>query len=276
MPDFWFLLIIQPFTNALLFLYTLVGNNFVIAIALFTVIIRLATVPMTMAGQKNQQRMQELQPKIKEIQEKYKENPEKMNAELAAIGFSPMTMMGGCLPMFIQMPFLIGLYQSISHVMAVTPLALVDLYHAVYPFFPGVAKLVPVNSHFIWLNLALPDPFYILPALVFATTWVSQKAITPPAQPNADSQTASMTQNMGITMSVMFGFMALQFASGLSIYFIVSNLISMIQYPLTNPLQRQRLLARLRGEKLPELPPAKTPKNTKVSNNKPAKASAKK
>jgi YidC/Oxa1 family membrane protein insertase len=274
MPDFWSLFILNPFANALLYLYTLVGNNFIIAIALFTVIIRLATVPTTLASQKNQQKMQELQPKIKEIQDKYKDNPEKMNAELAAIGFSPMTMMGGCLPMLIQFPFLIGLYQSITRVMAVSPLALVDLYHSIYPFFPNVAKLVPVNSHFLWLNLALPDPFLVLPALVFASTFISQKAITPAAPPatgGGDNQTAQMTQSMGITMAVMFGFMSLQFASGLSIYFIVSNLISMVQYPLSNPAQRQRLLARLRGEKLPELNSGKKSSSKAVVNNKPSK-----
>lgn len=286
MPDFWSLLILNPFANALLYLYTLVGNNFVIAIALFTVIIRLATVPTTLASQKNQAKMQELQPKIKEIQDKYKDNPEKMNAELAAIGFSPMTMMGGCLPMLIQFPFLIGLYQSITRVMAVSPLALVDLYHSIYPFFPNVAKLVPVNSHFLWLNLALPDPILVLPALVFASTFISQKAITPAAPPSGgDNQTAQMTQSMGITMAVMFGFMSLQFASGLSIYFIVSNLISMVQYPLSNPQQRQRLLARLRGEQLPELNPAKpaktnkssgSSKSAKANGGKPVKADAKK
>jgi YidC/Oxa1 family membrane protein insertase len=225
--------------------------------------------------------MQELQPKIKEIQDKYKDNPEKMNAELAAIGFSPMTMMGGCLPMLIQFPFLIGLYQSITRVMAVSPLALVDLYHSIYPFFPNVASLVPVNSHFLWLNLALPDPFLVLPALVFASTFISQKAITPPAPPaGGDNQTAQMTQSMGITMAVMFGFMSLQFASGLSIYFIVSNLISMVQYPLSNPQQRQRLLARLRGEQLPDPKANKNTKavakSSKTSSTKPVKADAKK
>ncbi len=287
MPDFWSLFILNPFTNALLYLYTLVGNNFIIAITLFTVLVRLATVPTTLASQKNQQRMQELQPKIKEIQDKYKDNPEKMNAELAAIGFSPMTMMGGCLPMLIQFPFLIGLYQSINRVMAVSPLALIDLYHSIYPFFPGVAKLVPVQSHFLWLNLALPDPFLVLPALVFASTFISQKAITPAAPPaGADNQTAQMTQNMGMTMAVMFGFMSLQFASGLSIYFIVSNLISMVQYPLSNPQSREKLLARvrafMRGEKMPELPAKQASKTTKSSSkpvkasDKPAKAGAKK
>lgn len=283
MPDFWNLLIIHPFSNALLFLYTLVGHNFVIAISLFTILVRLATVPTTLASQKNAARMQEMQPKIKEIQEKYRDNPEKMNAELAAIGMGPMTMLGGCLPMLIQFPFLIGLYQTITRVMAVSPLALVDLYHSIYKFFPGFAALVPVNSHLdlFWgvykLNLALPDSsgLYILPALVFATTYISQKAITPPAQPGADPQMAQTTQTMGITMSVMFGFMALSFASGLSIYFIVSNLISMVQYPLSNPQQRARLLARLRGEKLPEPAPAKGARPAK-SSNKPAKAGAKK
>lgn len=269
----WNTLIIYPFTNALLFLYTLVGNNFTIAIAVFTVLIRLITVPLTLASQKNQQRMAEMQPKIKEIQTKYKDQPEKMNAEMMALGVGPTQMLGGCLPMLIQMPVMIGLYQAINHVMAVTPLSLLDLYHSIYPFFPNVDKLVPVQSHFLWLNLALPDPFYVLPALVFATTWLSQKLISPPAQPGADQQTAAMTQQMGITMSIMFGFMSLQFASGLSIYFIVSNLVSMVQYPLSNPQQRKRLWARLRGEALPEPPPP--PKSGK-SSGKPAKAGSKK
>ncbi|MBM4421876.1 MAG: membrane protein insertase YidC [Chloroflexi bacterium] len=273
----WNTLILYPFTNALLFLYTLVGNNFTLAIAIFTVLVRLITVPFTMAGQKNQQRMSEMQPKIKEIQEKYKDQPEKLNAELAAIGFSPFSMVGGCLPMLLQFPIMIGLYQSITHAMAVTPLSLVDLYHAIYPFFPNFDKLIPVNSHFLWLNLALPDPFYVLPVLVFATTWLSQKLITPPPQPGADTQTTQMTQSMGISMSVMFGFMSLQFASGLSIYFIVSNLVSMVQYPLSNAQQRKRLFAFLRGEKLPE--PAPAPKGQKALGKppaKPAKAGAKK
>jgi YidC/Oxa1 family membrane protein insertase len=275
MFDFiWNQFINYPFTNALLYLYALIGNNFVLAITIFTVIIRLITVPFTLSSQKSQQRMQELQPRIKEVQEKYRHEPEKLNAEMAALGVNPLSMVGGCLPMILQFPILIGLYQAINHVMAVTPLALVDLYHAIYPFFPNFDKLIPVNSRFLWLNLAQPDPFFVLPALVFATTWLSQKLISPPAQAGTDPQQAQMTQQMGIMMSVMFGFMSLQFASGLSIYFIISNLVSMVQYPLSNPKQRQRLLAYLRGEKQPE-PEPKTVKGSKPSG-KPAKAGAKK
>jgi YidC/Oxa1 family membrane protein insertase len=159
-------------------------------------------------------------------------------------------------------------------VMAVTPLSLVDLYKSIYPFFPNFDQLVPINNHFFWLNLALPDPIYVLPVLVVATTWLSQKFISPPPAPGADPQTAQMTQTMGVTMSMMFGWMSLSFASGLSIYFIVSNIISMVQYPLSNPTQRARLFARLRGEKLPE--PVAAPKKLNKPTNKPAKAGAKK
>ncbi len=279
----WETFILNPFTNALLLLYTWVGYNFTLAIAIFTVAIRLLTVPLTMSSQKNQQRMSAMQPQIKELQAKYKDQPEKLNAEMAALGFGPMTMLGGCLPMVLQFPVMIGLYQSITHVMAVAPLSLVDLYHAIYPIFPNFDKLIPVNSHFFWLNLALPDPFYILPALVFATTWLSQKLITPPPQPGADTgQAAEMTKTMGITMSVMFGFMSLQFASGLSIYFIVSNLVSMVQYPMSNAQQRARLLAFLRREPMPVIAaPASATKNSKASNKsakaaRAAKAGAKK
>jgi YidC/Oxa1 family membrane protein insertase len=208
-----------------------------------------------------------------------------MSAEMAALGVNPFTMMGGCLPMLLQFPILIGLYQAINHVMAVTPLALVDLYHAIYPFFPNFDKLVPVKSQFFclpndwcWLNLAQPDPYLILPALVFATTWLSQKLISPPPAAGADPQQAQMTQQMGIMMSVMFGFMSLQFASGLSIYFIISNLVSMVQYPLSNPQQRRRLIAFLRREPLPAIEPPKSAKSAKSakSGSKPAKPGGKK
>lgn len=277
----WNLFIINPFTNALLYLYSLVGNSFTLAIVIFTVLIRLLTMPLLGSSQRNQQKMQAMQPQIKEIQDKYRDQPEKMNAEFARLGFNPVTStLGGCLPMLLQFPVMIGLYQSINHVMAVTPLSLVDLYHAIYPFFPNFDKLIPVNNHFLWLNLALPDQFYVLPVLVAATTYLSQLFITPPPQPGADQQTTAMTKQMGIMMTLMFGMFSLNFASGLSIYFIVSNLISMVQYPLMNAQQRARLLAFIRREPAPAIAaPVKSGRPTAKpagKSGKPAKAGAKK
>ena len=143
-----------------------------------------------------------------------------------AKGINPLA---GCLPTLIQFPILIGLYRAINVVMATTPLQLMDLSRHVYPFLPNAASLIPIGNLFLWLNLGQPDPFYVLPVLVTATTWLQQKLITPPS---ADAQSAQMAQSMSVTMPLMFGFFSLSFPSGLSIYFIVSNLMGIAQYGL--------------------------------------------
>ena len=71
---------------------------------------------------------------------------------------------------------------------------------------------------------------YALPVLVLATSWLQQKLLTPPTASGDQSQAGAMNQQMQIMMPLMFGFMSIQFATGLSIYFIISNLIGMAQY----------------------------------------------
>ena len=270
----WNAIILYPFTNALLLLYSLVGNSFTLAIVIFTVLIRVVTIPLTVWAHKNQQRMTEMQPVMKELQEKYKDQPEKLQAEMAKLGFGPTTMLGGCLPMLLQFPIMIGLYQSITYVMAVSPLTLIDLYHAIYPIFPNFDQLIPVNNHFFWLNLALPDPYYVLPALVVATTWLSQQMVTPAPTADGGGQAAEMARSMSLSTTVVFGFMSLQFASGLSIYFVVSNIATAVQYAWTNEYQRKRIIAFLKREPMPEVKKVTTSKGSKPG--KALKAGAKK
>jgi YidC/Oxa1 family membrane protein insertase len=90
------------------------------------------------------------------------------------------------------------------------------------------------------MNQGLPDPFYVMPLLVAATTWVQSKVMTPVS---ADPQAAQMSQTMALTSTLMFGWFSLSFASGLSIYFIVGNLVSIIQYSFTNPINWRNLLS---------------------------------
>jgi len=110
--------------------------------------------------------------------------------------------------------------------------------------YPGIdlTNLLPIESNFLWLNLGQPDPLYILPILVFVTMFVQTK-FTSPSTPKkddaaknkkggkeqADDPTAAMTQSMQYTMPIMFGFFSLSFQSGLSIYFVLSNLIGIAQ-----------------------------------------------
>ena len=227
----WDAFVINPMVNALLLLYQFLGRNFVLAITVFTVLVRLVTLPLNLRQQRSSMRMQEMQPQIQAIQKKYKDNPQKMQEEFQRIGYNPAETLSGCLPLVIQFPILIGLYRAILIVLGSTPLALLELTQRVNPGI-DLTPLLPISNKFAWLNLGQPDPFYILPILVLATMFLQQKLLTPAApktQNNEDNPAAAMTQSMQYTMPLMFGFFSLSFPAGLSIYFILANIIGIGQ-----------------------------------------------
>jgi YidC/Oxa1 family membrane protein insertase len=233
----WDTLIISPFTNILLLIYGLLGHNFAIAILVFTVIIRLVTYPLTAQQQKSARAMQDLQPRIKELQKKYAKDKDKQNQEMMTLykeaGVNPL---GGCLPLLLQFPILIGLYQVIMLVMAVNPLQMLNLTkHLQGPLTLGISNLlhtpvasfVPLNDRFLWLSLGQADPFYLLPIVVVATTYWQQKIMTPPS---TDAQSQAMNQQMAIMMPLMFGYFVMISPSGLGLYWLISNVIGIVQY----------------------------------------------
>ena len=234
----WDLLIINPMINGMLLFYGLLGHQFILAIIALTILIRILVFPLSLKQQRSMMTMQALQgsKEWQDIQKKFKGDREKLAQEQMRMyreyGVNPA---GGCLPTLIQFPVLIGLYQSILRVLAVSPLQLVDLAHRVY--LPSLAALVPLNDRFLWLNLGQPDPFYVLPILVVVTTWAQQKLLT---APNPDPQAAGMNQTMQIMMPLMFGFFALSFSSALSIYFVISNVVGVAQYAAINRWFRGR------------------------------------
>lgn len=227
----WNTLIVDPMINALLFFYNLLGQNFILALTFFTVLIRLLTLPLNIRQQRSMIKTQEIQPQIQAIQKKYKDNPQKMQEEFKRIGYNPADSLTGCLPTLIQFPILIGLYQAIIVSLGSTPQSLFELVPRVYPFI-DLQQLVPIENTFAWLNLSQPDPFFILPILVAGSMYIQQKLMAPPNQ-NKNAQdanpAAAMTQSMQYTMPLMFGFFSLQFPSGLSIYFILANVIGIAQ-----------------------------------------------
>ncbi len=231
----WDLIILNPMVNVLLWLYGIFGHNYLLAILFFTLLTRLLIFPLTWQQQKSTLAMQKLQPELTKLREKYKNDPETLNTKMMELyreaGANPL---GGCLPTLIQFPILIGLYQAITRSLAASPLQLIELSQHIYhpvpawlSWLPNAAALIPLNSRFGWLNLALPDPYYILPILVVVTTWLQNKLMTPP---NADPQQAAMNRSMQLTMPLFIGYISLTFPSGLSIYWIVSNVIGFVQY----------------------------------------------
>lgn len=241
----WDTLILNPMLNALLFLYSVLFQNFTLTILVFTVLIRVITYPLTHQQQKSTKKMADLQQSDawKKMQEKYAKDKEKIAQEQMKMykeaGVNPF---GSCLPMLIQFPVLIGLYQAISLAMAASPVQLLDLSKHIYPFLPNVAGLIPLQNQFLWLNLGLPDPFFVLPLLVVVTTWLQSKVMTPPTA-SADPQAAQMSQTMAMTMPLMIGYMSLQFPSGLSIYWVIGNVVSVVQYAITTPINWKSVLS---------------------------------
>lgn len=229
MGQIWTQFFLQPMLNGLLLLYGALGQNFAAAIAVFTIIIRLLTLPLSLPQQRSAKKMQELQPKLQELQKKYKDDKEKLaQAQMELYREAGVNPLGGCLPLLIQFPIWIGLYQSIAQTLAAGPLQLLNLSTNIYKSLPWLSTLVPVKNTFLWLDLGKPDPLYILPVLVVATTWFQQKVMSPPS---SDPQSASMNQSMQVMFPLMLGFFSLQFPSGLALYFVVSNIVGIvIQY----------------------------------------------
>lgn len=144
MTELWNLVIFNPMLNGLLFLYNLLGHNFAISIVVFTILVRVLMLPLTLSQQRSAQASQELQPKLQELQKKYKNDREKLNEETMKLyrehGVNPL----GCvLPMLIQLPIWIGLYQSIIHALSENPTQLVNLGKHIYSTFPILSSLAP-------------------------------------------------------------------------------------------------------------------------------------
>jgi YidC/Oxa1 family membrane protein insertase len=186
-------------------------------------------------------RTQKMQPQIQAIQKKYKDNPQKMQEEFSKIGYNPAESLTGCLPMLIQMPILFGMFTVFRIMLGTTPQALYELTQRVYSGI-DLSSILPINTTFLWWNLGQPDPYLVLPVLVFATMFIQQKYMSPTAKKKKDGKddpTAAMSQSMQYTMPLMFGFFSLQFQAGLSIYFIFSNLIGILQSLYTRRVMQQ-------------------------------------
>jgi YidC/Oxa1 family membrane protein insertase len=228
----WELIILNPMINVLIVVSKYIFNSPGLAIIIFTVIIRTAMYPLTKKQLQSSKKMQELQPKIQELQKKYGKDRQRMAKEQAALlKETGVTNIGCILPMIIQMPIWIALYQSIMRVVATAPEELLNLSRHLYPSWGLVFPMVPLNSQFLWLDLGAPDKLMILPILVGGSMWLQQKMVTPQ---NTDPQQQAQSQMMLWMMPLMFAFMTMSFASGLALYWVTSNIVSIVmQYFVT-------------------------------------------
>ncbi len=208
----WFSFVAKPLFLALRYIYDHWIHNYGWAIVLFTIIINMAFLPLKLKQIRSAQGMQRVAPVIKGIQEKYKQykfndpRKQRMQQEIMKVykehNINPL---GGCLPMLLQLPFLYGFYMVLY--------VSIELRHA--PWFGWVK------------DLSAPDPYYLLPIVMTVSMFFMQK-MTPmtmgdPAQ-----------QRMMMIMPIVFGFISLNFASGLVLYWMTSNLVGIGQQVFIN------------------------------------------
>lgn len=195
----FFAIIVKPLFYVLTFFYEYVGN-YGWAIIILTVLIKLIFWPMTDKSYKSMKAMQKLQPEMQKLKDKYKNDRDRMNLEIMNLyKENRVNPMSGCLPLIIQMPIFFALYQTL--------MIMIELRHA--PFM-------------LWItDLAAKDPYYITP-IVMGATMVLQQKLTP-------SQLDPIQQKMMMIMPVVFTFICLNMPSGLVVYWLVNNVLSIAQ-----------------------------------------------
>lgn len=172
-----------------------------IVLILFGILIRVLLWPLNQKAMRSSMAMQAIQPELKAIQEKHKDNPQKLQQEMFKLykehNVNPL---GGCLPLLIPLPVLFAL------------------------FFVFESTIELRGTPFLWLHdLSRPDPYYIIPLIMGGSMYVLNKIAQRGMQPNP--QTKIMLYAMPVVMTVLFA----KFASGLNLYYSVSNIVSIPQ-----------------------------------------------
>ena len=196
------------------------SGNYGVAIILLTILVRVVLFPLTYKGMVSMKRMQKLQPKMVDLREKYKNNKEKLNKEMIGMysryGVNPL---GGCLPIALQIPIFFALYSAL--------MGSIELRHE--PFM-------------LWIvDLSAKDPLYVTPILMGLTMFIQQK-LTPSAMDPTQ-------QKIMMWMPVIFLVFMMNFPSGLVLYWLTSNLLSILQQVIINRVNVPDLVEKQKKKK---------------------------
>lgn len=200
----WFAIIAKPLLHTINLFYGYL-HNYGLAIILITVILKILFFPLTNKSYKSMKEMQKLQPKMQVLKEKFKDDKDGLNRSVMELYKThKVNPLGGCLPMIVQIPVFFGLYKALMFS--------VELRHA--PFY-------------FWLqDLSAKDPYYITPIIMGASMFIQQK-MTPT---NMDPMQAKMMLALPVVFTAMF----LNFPSGLVLYWLVNNILTIAQQMYIN------------------------------------------
>jgi len=196
----WIKWLALPLLKGLKFIYNYV-HNYGVAIIILTILVKILTWPLGNMSYKSMKEMQKLQPKIKDLQEKFKDDKAKIQqATMELYKKHKVNPMGGCFPIVIQIPIFFALYRALLYS--------IELRHSPFLF---------------WIqDLSAKDPYYVTPIIMGATMFLQQKMSPAPGG-------NEMQAKMMMWMPVIFTFLFLNFPSGLVIYWLFNNILSIGQ-----------------------------------------------
>jgi YidC/Oxa1 family membrane protein insertase len=206
-------------TELLLWMHQTLSLAYGWVLVLFGIAVRLLLWPLNQKAMKSSVAMQAVQPLMKDIQTRHKDDPQRLQQEMLKLYKEhKVNPLGGCLPMLLPFPILLALFFVFANTIA----------------FRGVS--------FLWLpDLSLRDPTYVIPVVMGASMWALSKLGQMGMPPNP--QAKMMTTIMPIMMTVLF----LNFASGLNLYYAVSNLVSLPQQYMINKARAAETARRNKG-----------------------------
>lgn len=190
--------LLQNFISFLLNLVDSHVGNFGLSIIIVTIIIKILLLPLTLKQDKSMKAMKNLQPKLEELKKKYANDKTTLNIKTMELyKENKVNPAGGCLPILIQLPILFALF--------------------------GVLRsgIIPADSTFLWMKLAEPDPFYIMPVLNGAISFVQQKLMGTSDNPQM--------KNMMYMFPIMMIFISYKMPAGLQIYWLTSSIAAVVQ-----------------------------------------------
>lgn len=223
----WFSFISEPFANFLFVLmkfFHSITNSWAFSIILLTIALRIMMWPLNAWSTKSMAKMQQIGPEVATLQEKYKKDPKKLQIEMINLyrerGVNPVS---GCLPLLIQMPFLIGMFDLLKSTFELRGAS----------FIPGwIDDLTAPDVLFSWTTpiFFIGNQFHLLPILLGLVMFLQQKLMaTGPTDPNLMTDQQRQQKAMGTMMPVLFAVMFYHFPSGLNIYWLSSMLLGMLQ-----------------------------------------------
>ncbi|MCM3762789.1 YidC family membrane integrase SpoIIIJ [Alkalihalobacillus oceani] len=206
---FWDSYLVYPLSWVIIYFADLFNDDFGLSIVVVTILLRLLILPLMIKQTKSAKAMQAIQPEMVKLREKYsakdQKTQQKLQQEMMAMfqekGVNPLA---GCLPLLIQMPILLAFYHAIMRTEEIG------------------------GHHFLWFALDQPDPYFILPVVAGITTFIQQKMMMVPDNPQM--------KILLYMMPIMICAFAIFFPTALTLYWVVGNIFMIVQtYFITGP-----------------------------------------